>query len=41
VGGLRKSLDGLLAQWSAIRAQDIPAMNAELNKVNLPPIRVQ
>jgi photosystem II stability/assembly factor-like uncharacterized protein len=41
VAALRKSLDGLLAQWSAIRAQDIPAMNAELNKVNLPPIRIE
>ena len=41
VAALRKSLDGLLAQWSAIRTQDIPAINVELNKVNLPPIPVR
>ena len=38
---LRKSLDALLAQWSAINAQDIPAINIELKKVNLPPILAQ
>jgi sortilin (neurotensin receptor 3) len=37
---LRKSLDGLLAQWSAINAQDIPAINGELKKVNLPLVSV-
>jgi hypothetical protein len=40
VTALRKSLDGLLAQWSAINAQDIPAINVELKKVNLPAIAV-
>jgi photosystem II stability/assembly factor-like uncharacterized protein len=36
VASLRKSLDGLLAQWSAVVTRDIPALNVELEKVNLP-----
>jgi hypothetical protein len=36
---LRKSLDASLAQWSAIQTRDIPAINIELKKVNLPLIQ--
>ena len=40
VATLRKSLDVLFAQWSAVNTKDIPAINIELRKVNLPPIPI-
>ena len=40
VASLRKSLDGLVGQWSAVVTRDIPALNVELEKVNLPPLAI-
>ena len=37
---LRKSLAGLLARWKELKTREVPAVNAELRKMGLPPIAI-
>ena len=39
VGELHEQMDGLLKQWKAIQAQDIPALNQQLQRAGLPPLK--